>query len=714
MVQILDPDSILEFWAGRRLGGFDSAGNAYFLLPDGTYQITTLGEYNYRPVFLTYDNLTLNANKNITFDERTSHEVVFNPAKSGQVFAEVYHGMMSEWRYLPNIGLWFRFGIFGLWYYPRDSSVYYSTSANLWSIDRYVYYPVSDVNPSNPLIISTNIWHDLLYVEKEISSSKTRVADYSQLVTKHTEYRATAAPRHSAERRIWAFRYPMEAMDTISWLMNVPYSRTEIVTPDTSFYGFYRKGADLPGFSTPYWEYYGWFWTGGMAGSETKEVWGEQPLYPPVTYVTSRDAGGGRFDISLGAVTFADSSYYYPWFHARYPLNSIDVKVFKAGVEIPIDWLSVFYWMWGDYYLELRNQQPEATYTLKTVADEYQTLSRRTILEYDFKLNNDGSISRAPVVTNIDVKDLTSNNTLEKPSVNISFQLRNWTNIYQLTFEYSTDGGATWLLAPVNVAGPNTYTASFTVYGQKYVSIRINATDTNNLKTSTTTIDGFFVKGALTLADFPRPYVDLQNRIVLSTVIVGNSDPHGPSGGAHTLDTVGGMMVAARLGYSGGSETGRFYLDTDIAWYNASNAKVYYWPLDIGNIITVGGPGVNMITWRYFANPWYAPVYYQYQGGEWILVTPRSVYRSSEWVAHGRDVALVESVYVAEENRYVLVVAGFGGDGTRAATLIIQLSGTSNEVVRLNGKAMIIQWIDSNGNAKVDKEDTWNILEIVT
>jgi hypothetical protein len=83
-------------------------------------------------------------------------------------------------------------------------------------------------------------------------------------------------------------------------------------------------------------------------------------------------------------------------------------------------------------------------------------------------------------------------------------------------------------------------------------------------------------------------------------------------------------------------------------------------------------------------------------------------------VAHGRDVALVESVYVAEENRYVLVVAGFGGDGTRAATLIIQLSGTSNEVVRLNGKAMIIQWIDSNGNAKVDKEDTWNILEIVT
>jgi subtilisin family serine protease len=711
-VFILDPDSEAEYRAGRKFSIFNSTGDTYLFLPDGTYEVTTTGEYSGNSVYLAFDNLNLTTTTSITLDERNSHEVRFDPAKNGQTFAEVFHGILSDWICLPALNFCYRHGWIEVLYYPAQTSVYYSYSTVMWSIDRYVYYPLDDVNPSNPRIISTNIWHDLLYVEKEISSSKTRVADYSQLVTKHTEYRATAAPRQSAERRIWAFRYPMEAMDTISWLMNVPYSRTEIVSPDTSFYGFYRKVADLPGLSTPYWEYYGWFWTGGMAGSETKEVWGEQPLFPTVKFVDSWDADSGRFDIILGAETFADS-YHVQWFHSRCPLDNINFKVYRDGVEIPIDYWSIWWCFWGDYYLGLWSQTP-AKYTLKTTAYENQPLSTRTVIEYDFRLNSDGSISRAPVVTNIDVKDLSLNNTLERPRVDIKFQLWNETAIQQLTFEYSVDSGTTWLSAPVNVAGPNTYTASFTVYGQKYVSIRINATDTNNLKTSTTTIDGFFVKGALTLADFPRPYVDLQNRIVLSTVIVGNSDPHGPSGGAHTLDTVGGMMVAARLGYSGGSETGRFHLDTDIAWYNASNAKVYYWPLDIGNIITVGGPGVNMITWRYFANPWYAPVYYQYQGGEWILVTPRSVYRSSEWVAHGRDVALVESVYVAEENRYVLVVAGFGGDGTRAATLIIQLSGTSNEVVRLNGKAMIIQWIDSNGNAKVDKEDTWNILEIVT
>jgi subtilisin family serine protease len=492
-VNILDPDSELEFYAGRRWGRFDSAGNAYFLLPNGTYEVYTLGEYNYKPVFLAYDNLALNDNTAITLDEGMSYEVVFDPAKNGQIFAEVFHGLMSETVCPPALGVCYIFtGPWWIGYYPRETSVYYSYSDVLWSVDRYVYYPRDDVNPADPRIISTGVWHDLIYEEKGISSPKTRVADYSLLVTKQTEYRTTAAPRQAAERAIFASQ-GRGAFVTIVWSMNVPYSRTEIVSPDTSFYGFYMKVADLPGLSTPYWEYYGWFWTGGMAGLETKEVWGEQPLYPPVTFVTSKDAGGGRFDISLGAVTFADSSYYYPWFHARYPLDSIDVKVFKAGVEIPLDWLYVYYWMWGDYYLELRNQQPEATYTLRTVADEYQTLSRRTILEYDFKLNSDGSISRAPVVTNIDVKDLSLNNTLEKPSVEIRFHLRNETALQQLTFEYSVDGGATWLSAPVNVAGPNTYTASFTVYGQKYVSIRINATDTNNLKISIMTLNGFYL-----------------------------------------------------------------------------------------------------------------------------------------------------------------------------------------------------------------------------
>ena len=214
-----------------------------------------------------------------------------------------------------------------------------------------------------------------------------------------------------------------------------------------------------------------------------------------------------------------------------------------------------------------------------------------------------------------------------------------------------------------------------------------------------------------TLSHFPAPFVfDGKENV---TVIVGNSDPHGPCGGAHTLDTVGGMMVAEQLGIHRLEFYGKMFLDTDVAWYNDSEAKVYFWPVNITNIITIGGPGVNMITWRYFANPWYAPAYYQYQDGEWVLITPNNVYRSSEWTGPGKDLALIESIYVPEEDRYVLVASGFGGDGTRAASLILQLHGTNKEIVSLNGTAMIIQWIDSNGNAKVDPNDTWNLIEIV-
>jgi len=217
------------------------------------------------------------------------------------------------------------------------------------------------------------------------------------------------------------------------------------------------------------------------------------------------------------------------------------------------------------------------------------------------------------------------------------------------------------------------------------------------------------------LSYFPAPYIDMSKRKVNSAVIVGNSDPHGPCGGAHTLDTVGGMMIAAQLGYAAGTEGAKLFLDTDIAWYNYSEAKVYYWSIEgLTNIITVGGPGVNQITWRYFANPWYAPAYIQWdKHGNQLLITPNNVYNESEWVAPGQDLAIIESIYVAEEDRYVLLAAGFGGDGTRAACLILQLVGTDKEIIKLQGVAMIIQWRDANSNAKVDPEDEFTLLEVI-
>ncbi len=105
------------------------------------------------------------------------------------------------------------------------------------------------------------------------------------------------------------------------------------------------------------------------------------------------------------------------------------------------------------------------------------------------------------------------------------------------------------------------------------------------------------------LEDLPKPFVNPTDTIV-GSIIVGNSEPHGPSGASHTLDTVGGMMVAAGLSRHAEQDALQLYLDTDVAWYNYSAAKVFFFPVaGLENIVTVGGPGVNMITWKYFANP---------------------------------------------------------------------------------------------------------------
>ncbi|RLE58693.1 MAG: hypothetical protein DRJ32_05970, partial [Thermoprotei archaeon] len=102
-------------------------------------------------------------------------------------------------------------------------------------------------------------------------------------------------------------------------------------------------------------------------------------------------------------------------------------------------------------------------------------------------------------------------------------------------------------------------------------------------------------------------FIDDENNLN-ATVVIGSSGGHGPCGGANAIDTVGGMyLVSAYASHSITGET-YFYLDTTIAWYNESEYKVYYYGVPgLTNIITVAGPGVNQISWKYFCNPWYAP-----------------------------------------------------------------------------------------------------------
>ena len=225
----------MELELGRQTKYFDSSGYVSFILPEGTYEIFSMGEWDYQPVFTIHDNLTLNSNIEMELDERNTHRVSFDSNKPGQIMAETFHGIdLGRWCPATLDDCYYaRMG--DVWWYPSSPSAYYSYSENMYSIDRYEYYPEEDANPSDPSIIETDVWHDLTYVQNMISSDVDRVADYSQLVTKHTEYRTPITYRHSIERWGWAERwnwdryYYFGAWTTYIWHLNIPAYHEEIV-----------------------------------------------------------------------------------------------------------------------------------------------------------------------------------------------------------------------------------------------------------------------------------------------------------------------------------------------------------------------------------------------------------------------------------------------------------------------------------------------------
>jgi len=204
-----------------------------------------------------------------------------------------------------------------------------------------------------------------------------------------------------------------------------------------------------------------------------------------------------------------------------------------------------------------------------------------------------------------------------------------------------------------------------------------------------------------------------------ATVVIGSSGDHGPCGGANAIDTVGATEVISAYSMYGNVTQTYFYLDTDVSYYDAGSYKVYYYGgvPSLTNIITVAGPGVNQISWKYFCNPWYAPVYTYWNStyGCWIIVTPGNIYKETDWVGSSplRDLFVVEAIYVEDEGRYVVWCSGFGGYGTRAACYFLKRLGGGASLLDYDGLAIIGYWEDSNNNSKIDADDTWEIIEVV-
>jgi len=221
-----------------------------------------------------------------------------------------------------------------------------------------------------------------------------------------------------------------------------------------------------------------------------------------------------------------------------------------------------------------------------------------------------------------------------------------------------------------------------------------------------------------TLDDFPKPFVNENSTGVKTYVLIPSSSPHGPCGAAHTMDTMGGVLIAYTLGYESGKTNVSIGLKTSlesysyISTYNTETAKVTMQDYS-SNLIVIGGPGVNQVAYYYNElrdvewNKVLPVVYERGQAGDYLYVQSSGSEYRIERDGEGKVVADYGVIQIFRDGvRYALLVYGLGGESSRAAAEILP----EYESWNMTGRAVIIKYHDSDGDGFLD---TTSIVESV-
>ena len=186
-----------------------------------------------------------------------------------------------------------------------------------------------------------------------------------------------------------------------------------------------------------------------------------------------------------------------------------------------------------------------------------------------------------------------------------------------------------------------------------------------------------------TLDEFPSPFISTNSSAPSTYIILPSSSPHGPCGSAHTMDTMGGILIAHRLGIekekSGGLGTLNTAMDdySYISTYDLDTAQVTMTDT-IKNLIIIGGPGINQIA--YYSNELRdtesaraLPINYLKDGsGDYLYVPSSGNEYRIETDGSGDTVADYGVIQIyREEGRHILLVYGLGGESTRAAAAVL-------------------------------------------
>jgi len=188
-----------------------------------------------------------------------------------------------------------------------------------------------------------------------------------------------------------------------------------------------------------------------------------------------------------------------------------------------------------------------------------------------------------------------------------------------------------------------------------------------------------------------------------ATFVVGDTSEHGHTGGkAATADVVGAIRVAEAFSRAIGDAFVESIVDVDIAEWTGSEVVIDWDCITTPLLISVGGPGVNYITYYYNAS---LPLYWKIINGKSYICSSTGCYTCSK----SYDYAIIALIRDPDSCKLVLVVWGLTRRGTQAACLMLQEYEKYQSL--LSGRAVLVKWTDSNSNSKVDREDNVEVVE---
>ncbi|MDH5689849.1 MAG: hypothetical protein OEY81_00250 [Candidatus Bathyarchaeota archaeon] len=214
-----------------------------------------------------------------------------------------------------------------------------------------------------------------------------------------------------------------------------------------------------------------------------------------------------------------------------------------------------------------------------------------------------------------------------------------------------------------------------------------------------------FATDVLDLSDFPSPFT------ANTRIIIPISDPHGPCGAAHTMDTMGGILIANRLGREGGIVSTAMDSYSYISTYDFGTAKVTMTDTT-SNLIVLASPGVNQVAYYYnelsVDETRVLPVLFLRDGlGDYLRVQSSMYEYRIERDGEGRVTAEYGVIQIYQDGeRWVLLVYGLGGESSMATAKVV----SEFDQWGLTGHAVIVKYYDSNADGYLD---TIQIVETV-